>query len=38
MDKLIIKELDEPETLTVVGLPPMSRSEAQKYVKRLQLL
>ena len=25
-------------TLTVCGLPPMSRSEAQKYVKRLQLL
>jgi len=24
-------------TLTTVGLPPMKRSEAQKYVKRLQL-
>lgn len=24
-------------SLTVVGLPPMKRSEAQKYVKRLQL-
>lgn len=24
-------------TLTVVGLPPMYRSEAQRYVKRLQL-
>jgi len=27
-----------PNTLTVCGLPPMKRSEAQKYVKRLQLL
>jgi PTH2 family peptidyl-tRNA hydrolase len=26
-----------PGTLTCVGLPPMKRSEAQKYVKRLQL-
>ena len=26
-----------PNTLTVCGLPPMKRSEAQKYVKRLQL-
>ena len=26
-----------PETFTCVGLPPMKRSEAQKYVKRLQL-
>ena len=25
-------------TLTAVGLPPMKRSEAQKYIKRLQLL
>jgi len=25
-------------TLTTVGLPPMKRSEAQKYIKRLQLL
>ena len=27
-----------PLTLTAVGLPPMKRSEAQKYIKRLQLL
>jgi len=27
-----------PNTLTVCGLPPMKRSEAQKYIKRLQLL
>lgn len=25
-------------SLTVVGLPPMKKSDAQKYVKRLQLL
>lgn len=28
----------EEGSLTVVGLPPMYKSEAQKYVKRLQLL
>ena len=27
----------EPGSLTCVGLPPMKRSEAQKYIKRLQL-
>jgi len=26
-----------PDTLTCVGLPPMKRFEAQKYIKRLQL-
>ena len=25
-------------TITVVGLPPITRNEAQKYIKRLQLL
>jgi len=28
----------EEGSLTVVGLPPMWKSEAQKYIKRLQLL
>jgi PTH2 family peptidyl-tRNA hydrolase len=28
----------EPNSLTCVGLPPMLKSDAQKYVKRLQLL
>lgn len=27
-----------PDSLTCVGLPPMWKSEAQKFVKRLQLL
>jgi PTH2 family peptidyl-tRNA hydrolase len=28
----------QPNSLTCVGLPPMPRSEAKKYIKRLQLL
>ena len=27
----------EPDSLTCVGLPPMKRGEAQKYIKRMQL-